>query len=63
MTRRTTAQWRALIESHANIGLTAVAFCRERGLNSKYFRLRRRELSEETNIKLQPGISDEDAEQ
>jgi hypothetical protein len=46
MTRRTKAQWRALIEAHAISGVTAVAFCREQGLNPKYFSLRRRELSD-----------------
>ena len=46
MTRRTKTQWRALIEAHASSGLTAAAFCREQGLNPKYFSLRRRELGD-----------------
>jgi hypothetical protein len=46
MTRRTKAQWRALIEAHASSGLTAAAFCRDHGLNPKYFSLRRRELGD-----------------
>jgi hypothetical protein len=49
MTRRTKAQWRALIEAQASSGLTAAAFCREHGLNPKYFSLRRRDLSDGTN--------------
>jgi len=49
MTRRTKAQWRALIEAHASSGLTATAFCRDHGVNPKYFSLRRRELGEGTS--------------
>ena len=47
MARRTRAQWCALIEAHGVSGQTAVAFCREQGINAKYFSLRRRQLSEE----------------
>jgi hypothetical protein len=46
MTRRTKTQWRALFEAHATSGLTAAVFCREHGINPKYFSLRRHELSE-----------------
>lgn len=41
MKRRTPAQWQALIEEHAQSGLTAVEFCRQRGINEKYFSLRK----------------------
>jgi len=42
--RRTKAQWEALIEEHAQSGLTAVEFCRQRGINDKYFSLRKQSL-------------------
>lgn len=44
MKRRTTEQWQALFAEHEQSGLSAAAFCRERGLDSKYFSLRRRQL-------------------
>ena len=44
MKRRTQAQWRALIEEHAQSGLTAVEFCRQRGISDKYFSLRKQSL-------------------
>ncbi len=37
MTRRTKADWRALIAAQQKSGLTAAAFCRERGLPVNYF--------------------------
>ena len=45
MTRRTKAEWEALIRAHAESGMTATAFCREQGVNAKYFSLRRGQLS------------------
>ena len=44
MTRRSKVQWHALIEAYERSGMTGVAFCREHGINSKYFSLRRRRL-------------------
>lgn len=44
MKRRTEAQWRALFAEQASSGMTAAAFCRERGLCPKYFGLRRKQL-------------------
>ena len=44
MTRRSKAQWQALIEAFERSGMTGVAFCKEHGLNSKYFSSRRRQL-------------------
>ncbi len=46
MERRTKAQWQALIKAQAESGKTATVFCREQGVNAKYFSLRRRQLSE-----------------
>ncbi len=46
MTRRTKSEWQDLIKSQAQSGKTAAAFCREQGINAKYFSLRRRQLSE-----------------
>lgn len=45
MARRSQAQWRELIREQAASGLNASAFCRARGVNPKYFSLRRRQLS------------------
>lgn len=44
MKRRTPAEWRALFEAQASSGVKAAAFCRERGVDPKYFSLRRRQL-------------------
>jgi hypothetical protein len=44
MTRRSKAQWQALIETYERSGMTGVAFCCEHGLNPKYFSLRRRQF-------------------
>lgn len=47
MKRKTQAQWQALIEEHAQSGLTAVEFCRQRGINDKYFSQRKQSLLKE----------------
>ncbi len=52
MKRRTEAQWRELFAEHEDSEMTAAAFCRERGLNSNYFSLRRKRLLEKA-----PGSS------
>lgn len=44
MKRRTKAQWQALIEEQAQSGLTAAEFCKQRGINDKYFSLRKQSL-------------------
>ena len=44
MKRRTQAQWQALIDEQAQSGLTAVEFCKQRGINDKYFSLRKQSL-------------------
>jgi hypothetical protein len=44
MKRRTKAQWLSLIEEFEQSDLTQVQFCTERGLNPKYFSLRRAKL-------------------
>ena len=46
MVRRTKSEWQALIKAQAESGKTATVFCREQGVNAKYFSLRRRQLSE-----------------
>ena len=46
MTKRTTKDWKALVEAQAASGQTATAFCREHGINAKYFSTRRRALIE-----------------
>ena len=45
MTRRTKLEWEALIRAQAESGMTAAVFCREQGINARYFSLRRRQLS------------------
>lgn len=45
MNKRTVEQWRTLFIDHASSGLTAAAFCREKGLDAKYFSLRKRQLN------------------
>ncbi len=44
MKRRTEAQWCELFAEHKSSGLTAAAFCRERGLCSSHFSTRRKQL-------------------
>ena len=44
MAKRTKSEWLALIEAQAKSGQTAAAFCRERGLNPKYFSTQRQRL-------------------
>lgn len=41
MQRRTPADWQQLIDDHKQSGLSAVAFCKERNINPKYFSLRK----------------------
>ena len=45
MVKRSKEEWQALIAEQAQSGLTAAAFCRDRGVNAKYFCLRRKQLS------------------
>lgn len=42
--RRTESQWQTLICEQAQSGQTATAFCRSRGINPKYFSLRKSKL-------------------
>ena len=41
---RTQSDWLALVEEFEQSGLTQAKFCAERGLNAKYFSLRRARL-------------------
>jgi len=43
-TRRTRAQWLSLINEFEQSGLTQTEFCNQRGINPKYFSLRRMKL-------------------
>ena len=43
-TRRTKAQWLSLIDEFEQSGLTQTEFCVQRGINAKYFSLRRIKL-------------------
>jgi len=44
--RRTKGEWQSLIVEHQKSGLTAAAFCRSKGLNAKYFSLRKKQFGE-----------------
>jgi len=41
---RTKSDWLALINEYEQSGLTQAEFCAQRGLNAKYFSLRRMKL-------------------
>ena len=41
MQRKTSADWQQLINDHKQSGLSAVAFCKERNINPKYFSSRK----------------------
>ncbi|MDZ7922787.1 MAG: IS66 family insertion sequence element accessory protein TnpB [Marinagarivorans sp.] len=45
MARLTQTQWRELIAEQAQSSLTATAFCAARGINPKYFSLRKNQLA------------------
>jgi hypothetical protein len=45
MARLTQVQWRELIAEQAKSHLTATAFCKARGINPKYFSLRKGQLT------------------
>lgn len=42
--KRSKSEWLRLIEEFEQSGLSAAAFCRERGVNAKYFSLRKKQL-------------------
>ena len=45
---RTQAEWQALIKDQQQSGQTATAFCNERGINPKYFSLKKKQLETAT---------------
>lgn len=47
MKRKTPADWQQIIEEQMASGKTATEFCYERGLNPKYFSLRKTRLQNE----------------
>ena len=59
MRRRTKSDWEAVFQAQAKSGMTAATFCREQGINAKYFSLRRRQLSAapgEAGVAFRAGI-------
>lgn len=42
--RRTQAQWLLLIQEQKRSGLSATAFCKKRGIDPKYFSLRKNQV-------------------
>jgi len=55
MKKRTAEEWLVLFAEHEASGLSAAAFCRERGLCPKYFSLRRRQLHDRSAVGAQPA--------
>ena len=47
MRQRTKTEWLELIEAQAESGQTAAAFCRDHGVDAKYFSTRRKTLLDE----------------
>lgn len=47
MTRRSSEDWQALIEEQQTSGLNQTQFCKQQGLNSKYFSIRKGKLAAE----------------
>ncbi len=47
MSRRSKQDWQELIEEQASSDLTAAAFCRKKGINAKYFSLRKSQLAKQ----------------
>ena len=45
MTKRSPSQWQALFSAHQQSGLSQAAFCKQQGLSTKYFSLRRKQLT------------------
>ncbi len=44
MTRRTRSEWLQLIEEHKNSSLSATDFCKSKGIDPKYFSLKKANL-------------------
>ncbi|NKB76682.1 MAG: IS66 family insertion sequence element accessory protein TnpB [Gammaproteobacteria bacterium] len=57
MARRTQVQWRALIETQQDSGLTVAEFCRQQKIDAKYFYLRKRQLGKAISnfVKVKPS--------
>jgi hypothetical protein len=51
MAKRSPQQWQKLIDQQAASGQTATAFCASRGINNKYFSLRKNKLAAATHRK------------
>ena len=47
MSRRSKQDWQVLVAEQAMSGLSAAAFCRDRGLSAKYFSLRKNQLKKQ----------------
>lgn len=55
--RRSQKQWQALIKQQLTSGLNAAEFCRQKGLNDKYFSKRKRQFSDQNSeVKQKPFI-------
>ena len=55
--RRSQSQWQTLIKQQLASGLNAAEFCRQKGLNDKYFSKRKRQFSDQNSeVKQKPFI-------
>jgi hypothetical protein len=45
MVRRSLNDWRKIIGEQQSSGLSAAAFCRDKGINAKYFYLRKQKIN------------------
>ncbi len=59
MSRRSKADWLALISEQESSGLTAAEYCRQQDINEKYFSVRKRQLSRTGNqfVKVTPVVA------
>ena len=61
MAKRSKSEWRTLFEEHDASGLSAAEFCRQHGVDAKYFSLRKRQLTADSRasfIQVKPIISE-----
>ncbi len=59
MARRSKEQWRELIANQESSGLSAVAYCRQHGINPKYFSTRKSQLRDNAGnfVRVAPNVN------
>jgi len=61
MAKRSKSEWHTLFEEHNASGLSAAAFCRQRGVDAKYFSVRKRQLKASSSasfIEVKPTVDE-----